>query len=446
MKTVEALVTQNLRKMFATEYLDFAKVIGGAFSRNLLRGFFKILIAGFLAPQALGILYSVNSFFRIMTRLAEFGLNYGMIRFVARAIQTGEHDEKDQILKIVLFMNVLIVLGFLAIWNVFAEKIASWVLSDPSLTIYVRLAALAVGGRLLWQYISSYLSAHQDFGRLAFFLATLPFLMLIVALILIILNRFNLPAGILIYLFAPLVTALMWWPALNWRFVRQSAWDMELMGSIIRFSRWVYFSNVVSSARNHANTLFLKNTWLSGSLAAGEVNAGLYSFGNDMAGQVGLLSESLYRVLLPKAASKTDARKLRRFVKRSYTNLIILIIPIALLMFLAKPMIHLLAYFKNSYLEYLPSLQVFVILYAGSLFSVAAIPMKVFLYALKRPQVETYVETVVSFVMVGGSILLIPRYGYIGAASMVLVARALSLGAILSYGLIKLKNVDLEIT
>ncbi len=72
--------------------------------------------------------------------------------------------------------------------------------------------------------------------------------------------------------------------------------------------------------------------------------------------------------------------------------------------------------------------------------------MKVFLYALKRPQVETYVETVVSVVMVGGSILLIPGYGYTGAASVVFVVRALSFGAIFGYGLIKLKNVDLEIT
>ncbi len=72
--------------------------------------------------------------------------------------------------------------------------------------------------------------------------------------------------------------------------------------------------------------------------------------------------------------------------------------------------------------------------------------MKIFLYALKLPQVETYVETIMSLVMVGGSILLIPRYGYTGAATMVFVARALSFGAIFSYGLIKLKNVDLEIT
>ena len=49
-------------------------------------------------------------------------------------------------------------------------------------------------------------------------------------------------------------------------------------------------------------------------MAAGELNAGLYSFGQDLAGEVTVFSQSLLTVLLPKASGKENPAKLRKFV------------------------------------------------------------------------------------------------------------------------------------
>ena len=94
----------------------------------------------------------------------------------------------------------------------------------------------------------------------------------------------------------------------------------------------------------------------------------------------------------------------------------------------------------SSYLEYLPSIPVFMILYSGALFSVASIPIRTVLYALEIPQVESYIEIGMVFLLIVGGIILIPRYGCIGAAITVFVQRLLSFVIIISYGLAKLKN------
>ncbi len=108
--------------------------------------------------------------------------------------------------------------------------------------------------------------------------------------------------------------------------------------------------------------------------------------------------------------------------------------------FLAEYVILLLGMIKPSYLEYLPALEVFRILYAAGLFSVISIPMKAVCYALHLPKVEANVEMVFVVIMIVGGIILIPIYGIKGAAIMVFVQRFVSFFVITSYGLIKLNQ------
>jgi O-antigen/teichoic acid export membrane protein len=423
-------------------YFDLAKVMGGNVSRNLLRGVLKVLIAGFLAPPALGVLRSIFSFFKIVTSFVDLGLDYAMVIFLSSAIQRREQEEQDRILNTVLGLKLVVTAVILIVGNALAPQITVWVLSDPSLTVYTRLVFLAVGGQMLWKYISSYLSARQAFGRLALYLSTMPLLMLVLFVLLVLVHAFSLPLAILLYLFAPLATVLIWWPTLGLKYGR--FWNPALAGKIVGFSRWVYLSNSTSATRNNLNPILLKNARLSGSLEVGEIQAGLYGFGNDLANEVTLLSQSLLTVLLPKASGKSSPRKLRRFVLRSYRHLIPLLIPFALLALAARPFLLGLAYFKASYLEYLPSLNVFTVLYAAALFSVAVIPMQAALYAMRLPQVETYIEFATIFFLIAGSVLIIPRFGADGAALLILIQRMITFVALMLFGFRRLRRLETE--
>jgi|GEM_PF-3324129 O-antigen/teichoic acid export membrane protein len=434
----------NLRSLLPDESGDVSKVLGGTLFRNLIRGVLKILIAGFLTPRALGVMRAVISLFKIAGSLAEFGLDRALVVFVGAAIGDADIQGKDLILKTILMIKAVILAVLLVAGNIFAENIARWTLGDPGMTIYVRLIFIGVGGQLLWKFISGYLSAHRQFTRLAFFHTTMPLLMLTTAILLIGFDAFDVQTGILIYLLAPAVTAAIWWSSLNRRFLKCPGWRAGLTNTIVRFSRWIYLTGIASSVRNHINPLLLKNPGLSGSVTAGEVNTGLYSFGNDLANEIAVVSESLFTVWLPKAAGCSEIGQLRQFVRRAYLNLAMLMIPLLLFMFAVKPMLYALAYFRADYLAYLPSLSVFKILYVGTLFSLAALPMTTALYALKLPHIESAIECVMIVILVVSSLLLIPRYGTIGAAMAALIQRVVSFLYVFSYGCIKLRKTEME--
>lgn len=435
---------KRTRKSIPNGYLDFIKVLTGTVSRGLMRGIFKIMVAGFLAPRAMGILRSIYSLFKLVGNLTDMGLDYTLIRFVSPAVLNNQPNEKEQILRNILSLRILIASGVLIFGNLFAEEIAIWVLCDPDLTIYVRLAFIGITGRLLWKYISSYLSAHQKFTMVAFFLATLPFIMLVWGLILVMINRFSLPTTIMVYLFAPSITGLLWLPVLKRGFWHYPFLNKKIVRRILRFSRWIFLGDMASAVRGHAGTLLLKNTRLSGSLSAGESAAGQYSFGSDLAGGMAMISGALMMVMLPKATGKQNIPALKRFVGKAYKNMIIWFIPMGTPLFLMKPFILMLGRIKSGYLQYLPSYEVFVILYVAGLFSMAVLPMRTVLYAVDRPHIETYTEFIAAGIIIIGSITLIPEYGYNGAAMAVLVQRIISFVVIFGYGFSVLRRPESE--
>jgi O-antigen/teichoic acid export membrane protein len=421
-------------------YADVGRVLSGTLARNGLRGLLKLVIAPLLGPQQLGTLSSVFWLFKTMESLVDLGLDYATVTFVPAARQRGDAEEQTRTFRVVLALKLAIATALLVVGNLLAPWVAVTILSDPALTIWVRLVFLAVGGQLLWKYLSSFQTARQRFTRLALYLITAPLVMFAATLVLIALGRFSLTAAILIYLFAPLVTVIVWWCWIERDAPWRPLWDGPLARRIVGFSRWPYLSSVASANRNNVSPLLLKNAALSGSVAAGELSAGLYSFGNDMASELTVVSQSLVSVLLPKASMRTDPRELRRFVQRSYLHLSLLIGPLALLMLVTRPALLLLGRFEPRYLEFLPSLGVFYVLYSGALLSLAAIPIQTALYALRRPQIETYIELALAPVLIGGSILLIPRYGALGVATMVLVQRTIAFAVLIGYGWIRISR------
>ena len=76
---------------------------------------------------------------------------------------------------------------------------------------------------------------------------------------------------------------------------------------------------------------------------------------------------------------------MRRFVRRAYLHVFAALVPLGLLVFAARPLLLLLGQLRGSFLDYLPSVEVFAILYLGNLLSVASVPMQTALYAMRLP-------------------------------------------------------------
>lgn len=427
----------RLKALVPAPYVDLVTVAAGNLTRNGLRGVAKLLIAGFLAPRGLGILRSIYAIFKLLAALADFGLNYAVLSMVPAAVSRKKPEEGDRILKSVLIIRIAVAGIFVLVGWFAAGPIAGVLLGDPSLTLWIRLAFLAVVGQSLWKFLSGVLSSSQQFGRVALYLTTAPLLLLAAVLVAIVAGRFDLSMAIVLYLFVPAVTVAVWWRRIDRRFLH-SVFSWETTRRLMRFGRWVYVSRVAMTSLGQINPLLLKNPRMSGSLAAGELNAGLYAFGNELADELAIVSESLYMVLMPRAGGKTSPEALRGFVKRCYRNLAWLAVPLVLPAFLFKPFLLLLSRVKPTYLAYLPSFDVFVLLYLAGLVSLAIIPIRSALYAMELPRVDSLLEAIGVVLLVSGGLVLIPRYGYVGAAAMALAVRAFVLSGILAYGLTKL--------
>jgi O-antigen/teichoic acid export membrane protein len=385
---------------------------------------------------------SVYALFKIVTRLTDLGLDYAAVTFASAALGRDDADDSRNTFGTVLALKLGLGIGVLLVGNLLAEPIASWALGDARLTPYARLAFLAVGGQLLWRYLQSHLTAHRRFATVGLYLTTVPSLMLVAFFGLSLAGLFSVHSAILIYLFAPAATVALWWPLAGADLVRIPSWSRTMAGKIVRFSRWIYASSLVSATRANLNPLLLKNPALSGSIAAGEVSAGLYGFGHDLANEVTIFSQSLITILLPAASGKTTPRKLLGFVKRAYLHLVPVLAVLAFLVFAAEPFILILGWIRESYLEYLPSAAAFKLLYISGLVSVATIPIQTALYAAKLPQMETYVELSTVVILIGGSLVLIPRYGPIGAAAALLVQRSVASLVLVVWGVARLKRLE----
>lgn len=428
----------RLKAFLPAVYVDLATVAAGNLTRNGLRGVTKLLVAGFLGPRGLGVLRSIYAIFRLVSGLVDFGLNYAVLSMVPAAAARNRSDEGDRILKAVLGLRLLVSGAFVTAGCLFAGPIAGF-LGDPGLVVWVRLAFVAVIGQSLWKFLQGMLSTRQQYGRVALMLTTAPVMLLAAVGLLIALDHFDLPKAIVLYLSMPALTVALWWWSADRGFLRVP-WSGETARRVLRFGRWVYVSRIAMSSLGQINPLMLKSPRLSGSLAAGELNAGLYAFGNELADELTVLSESLYVVLMPRAGGKTSPAAMRGFVRRCYRNLALLAIPLLLPFFLFKPFLMLLGMIKQSYLAYLPSYEAFVILYAAGLLSLAIIPMRSALYAMELPHVDSYLEAAGVVLLVLGGIVLIPRYGYVGAAVMAFVVRAMVLVGLVAYGTAKLNT------
>ena len=86
-------------------------------------------------------------------------------------------------------------------------------------------------------------------------------------------DLFTLGSAILVYLIAPGVTAMLWWPAIGRGLLGRPMWNGHLFRRMLGFSKCIYLTNIASANRNHLNPLLLKQPALSGSVEAGEASA-----------------------------------------------------------------------------------------------------------------------------------------------------------------------------
>lgn len=365
------------------------------------------LLARYLGLSDFGTLTLMISVLNVLSDLGDLGLSATFVRFGAESVSRGDLDRFDRILGIMvrakLVLSALIVVIALVLIDPIIASIFGHV--DPGIRVYFLVAVCAAVLNIattvfppLFQSFKQYrlqaiLSTVRSASKLMFILG--GGLMLARWTVAAALSMEILSAGVFL-LFAA---------ALSPRNVfRRGPMDRTLTSGMLSFNKWISLYQIITLFGSRMDVFSL------GGLASTQ-ELGLYGAASRIAGLVIAVTNSFYAVLLTEASSSGTQAELRRRIRNASTIVGMILLGLLCLLLVAPYLVPLL--FGTSFSEGGRVLQVMI---PGMAFIVLAYPPNAALFAWNKSFVLPLTAAAATSVFVIGNLLLIPRYGSLGAA------------------------------
>ena len=380
--------------------------IGVTGSNGILGLLFYILSARFLGTADFGNLFLVLSIIIISSDIADFGLNSGIVNFVAR------HKDKESyqtylrtIFYLKLFFGILAVIGL----SVIADFLGRFVFQKPEITMLVITGSVGVLGQMLFSFSSVTFQALSRFQQWAFLMIGSNLLRLVAIIVLLYFQMISTENILLSFVFVPFlffIVSLLFLPIRSFFLFT----DLKLSATkILQFSSWVGITNLLWVFLSKADSLILGRFVSSFQL-------GIYGMASQLSVVVNQLISALATVLGPKFASFEDKKQMHTFLLKFSFGLSGLFIS----SFLLLPI----AYFLLPLLlgdQFTQSMSVFAVLFCSGLLILLITPVHESLrYFFQKPQLFIPIYTVQLAVTLFGAIILLPIYGIFGMAYAIL--------------------------
>jgi O-antigen/teichoic acid export membrane protein len=373
-----------------------------------------------LSVEAYALYVLAYSAFEIAMYVSDLGLNVGIVRFVAKGLRQGEAAATAAVLRGVFLFKIVAGVVAPIVGYALAPWLAGWVWDRPELVPYLRVAFAGVLGAHLHRFYEAWFRARLEFARNALFSLVMPGSILVAVAVLVWQDALTALRCQGIYAIAPLLACALAAGLLPHAFLRSRESAGAALATVWRFGRWVWITNVLGTVRLRLNPILLANL-------SAFTEVGLYAYADKLASILSLISTAMTTVYVPRASHLVTRDEFRGLLRRSYRVLVWFIPAAILLPLAARPLIRL------HKPEYEDATQLFAILFASVLFTVASLPARTVLYSLHKPQVEAAVQITSLAITVAAAIPLIMTYGAIGAALSMLIQRALGAGVLMAY-------------
>jgi O-antigen/teichoic acid export membrane protein len=389
----------------------------------------NIASARVLGPDDLGRFALVMAVITICGTLADLGMTYTAVKFIAQYVE--ERESTARRVARVYFVAKLLT-GAVATLVVFllAEPIALGVLNTPDLVPYLQLGAFTLIALGISSYPTTVLVGIGKFGWLG--LAGVLNAAITLAGILLLLATNNLDLGGLVMwnVALPLVSTLPAWffiPAgwLPWRWAKQAGYGDEkeahtgLARRMFDFSKWILFSNLGSIIVTQGDLLLL------GRLADPSA-VGVYSVALALAMRLDVLNQSIFMVMMPRASQLSGQAEMKGYLRNVLRGTWRVAAVLGVAVILAQPVIGLL--YGEEYAAVAP---LFLALLVVVLFDLVTSPLLLVAFPLNKPRVLAITDWLRVVVLGVAGAILIPVYGGFGAAAARLLARVTGTGVAL---------------
>ncbi len=379
----------------------------GSFVNNVGLFFANVLIARTVSQSEYGAFSLALLVLSAVTDFTDFGLSAGMHRFVAYYAGNGEDGKLKQLLRTVWRWRSVMVLLTTALGVLLAETVATSIFEAPSAAPYIRLSFLAIGGVVFTSFVVTYLQATSQFIRASVLSGLKGVLRVGLVGLVILLGADSLELILSAYFVVPWILFAISAHSLP-RGFRQAtlepALKSELHRKLSRFSFWVVVWSIIVIISSR-----IDQTIISRHLGLEDV--AIYSAGMQLIVLYTYITQSISSVLAPKMGSVQHKSELWPIIRRSYRWIIPTLVLLAIFIY---PSQYVILWFFGP--EYAESMRYYVILSYGTLLTLATVPFAKMIFIFNRTEfnaVTSSVQLVVTLVL---NIILIPRYGVMGAA------------------------------
>jgi len=383
-----------------------------------------IILMGFLGRELsieeFGILSLSITVYQLASGVIEFGLRPAIVHFSSLYFGKKEEDKAFGILKINLLVKFAI--GFIVILlGLFLGRVlATYIYKDPGLIVPLQFA-FATGA--LMNFKEFFKSAFRSLGRFkihAIVQAIAPFYKLSAVLWVWKQENLNLILIFIIFLTAPIIACIFGSWFIPWiRIIKTKIKEKRIFLEILNLGKWMFFVYIIETFATKLDVLMLR-------YFTSDESVGYYFAAYQVLNILFLTSGVIATVLLPSVSKVVGERdiSLKNFSLKilNYTSL--LAFPMAFGLYGVAPELIRLIFGP----KFITSIAVLKILVPAGLFAFLAVGTGPLIMNYKPYRLIGYLGVINLISNISLNLLLIPKYGNVGAA----------IATVASYGLLLL--------
>lgn len=405
---------KSISEILKTKTITHSAItLSGTAVNGILGVLFFIFLARTLGPESFGAISISIVVLTMVSDIADFGVNTGILNFVGKLFPENP-AEAFRYLKIGLILKFLISFAVLIAGYFIAPFAANLIFLKSELEFYLRLSFIGVGGAMLFSFSANALQGLQMYKSWAALNILTNGLRLLSVMVLSAVLLVNTTNALVIYIIFPFFGFLVSLFFLPGKFLRVSD-EKKVFRDFFNYNKWVALSILIAAVSSRLDSFFTARF-----LPIDQT--GFYSVGVQLSSILPQFTYSIASVAAPKIASYSDKKQLYVYLKKlqlfalALAGTGFLLSPIS---FILIPLIYTSAYSVSIW----PFL---ILLYAQLIFLLSIPSHQTIFYYFSNPKIFVIISLIIMAVLISLNLLLIPRFGIIGAAVTVLAGSVIN--------------------
>lgn len=407
----------NSSYLRSNTFRNFAKLSLGKITNAGFVFIVNILVARNLEKSDFGLfMLSLSVLIITLELIGSEAADNGLVRFAAKYLKT-DVKKSLAVFRIVFKFKALNSVILILICLLLFKPMTIILSNKPNFSETIIFGIIGGCIASMWRYTLAVLQSHERFSSYAIITIIPNALKLIIIAFLILLVNLTLHLALMINVITLIIGFVAGYLLISKRMSSSANSMPSLSTDIYHFAKWIYLTNLIFAVYSRLD-MFLLTYFVDGKLV------GIYSAAFSIVAIFDLLYVSLLTIFFPIASQITQPQAFKDYLRKSIRISILLSLIISPIILLAEPII----VFTYS-AEYIDSVPVLRILLIGVVFTLLFNPFMLVLYARNNPRILTFIYMTLLSIHFISSIIWIPRFGVIGAATVVSITRLL--GALL---------------